>query len=89
MAGVLDGHSLARFVPGVTYDVTDRLARQLIAMNGAVEDPSTAPELVVAEDEPASFDEAVFTGGIHVVPALEIAADRDIRRTSSRVKKPQ
>jgi hypothetical protein len=87
MAGVLDGHSLARFAPGLTYDVIEPLARQLVAMGGAVNDRSRNPALVVATDAQSSLDEAVLTGGIHVVPAQDIAADRTKRRIRSRLKK--
>jgi hypothetical protein len=89
MAGVWDGHSLAQFAPGVTYDVIEPLAQQLIAMDGAIEDRSTDPSFVVAADERSSVDEAIFTGGIHVVPAQDIATDGPHRPTSSRFKRPR
>lgn len=74
VAGVLDGQSLGRLIPGLLYELDDALARQLISMGCAEEEDSRAPALVMrAVDE--SLDEARLTGGVRVV-AREVAADR-------------
>jgi hypothetical protein len=67
VAGVLDGQSLGRLVPGLLYELDDALARQLMSMGCAKEENSRAPALVMrVEDEP--LDEALLTGGVRVVP---------------------
>ena len=66
VAGVLDGQSLGRLVPGLLYELDDALARQLTSMGCAKEENSQAPALVMRADE--LFDEGPLTGGVHVVP---------------------
>ena len=67
VAGVLDGQSLGRLVPGLLYELDDGLARQLMSMGCAKEENSHAPALVMrVTDEP--LDEALLIGGVRVVP---------------------
>jgi hypothetical protein len=63
MAGVLDRQSLARFIPGLTYDVVDSLGRQLISMGGARETLSEEPALVIRINDDGP-DEAELAGGL-------------------------
>jgi hypothetical protein len=67
VAGVLDGQSLARFAPGLVYDIDDALARQLISMGGAREELSEHPALVIPVND-ERLDEARLTGGVRVIP---------------------
>jgi hypothetical protein len=67
LAGVLHGHSLARFTPGLAYDVDDVLARQLISMGGAREEISERPALVIPVNDD-ELDESRLTGGVRVIP---------------------
>ena len=90
MVGVLDGISLSRLVPGLTYDVEASLARYLITCGAAEETASTRPALVAPVDDPYI---AHLTGGITVTrvnPATkDVAADqpRKIQRFRQR-KRP-
>jgi len=55
MSGVLDGFSLTRFTPGLTYDVADAFGHQLIALHDAKEDTSNSPAIVIRYfDEPGT-----------------------------------
>jgi hypothetical protein len=76
MVGVLDGISLSRLVPGLTYDMEESLARYLITCGAAEETASTRPALVVPVDEP---DIAHLTGGVTVTqvnpPPKDLAAE--------------
>jgi hypothetical protein len=76
MVGVLDGVSLSRLVPGLTYDVEDSLARYLITCGSAEETASTRAALVVPVDDPYISH---LTGGITVTqvspPPKAVAAD--------------
>jgi hypothetical protein len=77
MVGVLDGISLSRLVPGLTYDMEESLARYLITCGAAEETASTRPALVVPVDEP---NIAHLTGGVTVThvnpPPKSLAADQ-------------
>jgi hypothetical protein len=73
LAGVLDGQSLAKFTPGLLYELDAALARQLISMGCAREEHSHAPALVIRVSDD-SLDEARLTGGVRVV-APETAND--------------
>lgn len=81
IAGVLDGHSLARLIPGFLYEVDDVLARQLIAMGGAKEETSDGRELVSGGTDDGLGE--ALTGGIHVVHAAT-ADDRPEESTADR-----
>jgi hypothetical protein len=94
LAGVLEGRSLARLIPGLLYEMDDAFARQLISMGGAREETSQQPALVIlgGDEQP---DDARLTGGVRVV-ALGTADDRpdastpDRRRgTADRRKNPR
>src|SRR5262245_28255246 len=82
LAGILEGQSLARLVPGLLYEMDDAFARQLISMGGAREETSHEPALVIrsGDEQP---DEARLTGGVRVV-APDMANDRPNESTPDR-----
>jgi hypothetical protein len=82
LAGVLEGQSLARLIPGLLYEMDDAFARQLISMGGAREETSQQPALVIrgSDEQP---DDARLTGGVRVV-ALDTADDRPNESTPDR-----
>ena len=43
LAGILDGRGLSALIPDVVYEMDDHLGRQLIDLQGAVEDTSDTP----------------------------------------------
>ena len=65
MSGVVGGVGLSRFEPGVTYDVDDRTAAELLNMGGEVVHPSDGR--TIGPREVAAGQERL-TGGISVSP---------------------
>jgi hypothetical protein len=88
MVGVLDGISLSRLVPGLSYDVEESLARYLLTCGAAEESASTRPALVVSVDDPYI---AHLTGGITVTqvnpPPKDVAADQPLKIQQLRRRK--
>jgi hypothetical protein len=68
VAGVLDGHSLGHFTPGLVYELDDAFARQLISMQCAKEETSETLALVINQND-ETRDEARLTGGVSVISA--------------------
>jgi len=81
--GVIQGVSLSKMFPGLTYDLDPTLARYLISMGAAIAVPSRSPALVIplADDD---FDKAL--GGISVTHIAE-AADKPRRKRMAGPKK--
>jgi hypothetical protein len=91
LAGVLDGQSLAKFAPGLLYELDDALARQLISMGCAREEHSHAPVLVIRVNDDA-LDEARLTGGVRVVApetANDVSTPERRRGIADRRKRPR
>lgn len=66
LAGILDGRGLSALIPDVVYEMDDHLGRQLIDLQGAVEDTSDTP--AVPLDMPDTADELpVVSGGVHIL----------------------
>ena len=83
IAGVLDGVSLGRFEVGMTYDIDDLVATQLIGLGWAQEAKATEPAI-----GPSEVEESHLVGGIQVVP-LDTADNVERRRNvADRRKKP-
>jgi hypothetical protein len=90
LAGILDGHRLGQFNPGLVYELDDGLARQLISMGCAQAESSETLALVVRDGDD-TLDEARLTGGVRVI-GLNNANDwtTDRRRgTGDRRKHPR
>ena len=79
--GVVQGVSLGKMLPGLTYDLDPTLARYLMSIGAAVAAPSRSPALVIplADDD---FDKAL--GGISVTHIAEAADKPGRKRTSGR-----
>jgi hypothetical protein len=71
MAGIMDGVSLSRIVPGLTYEVSDSLGGYLVT-NGAAEEVFAS--LPLSDPDEDLSDSAIF-GGVSVTWPLETAAD--------------
>jgi hypothetical protein len=76
-AGVMDGISLSRLVPGLTYDVPPSTAHYLTANGFAEELASDATALVIPIDDLHAFNGVV--GGI-TVSQTDRAHDKPRRR---------
>ena len=81
--GVIQGVSLRKMFPGLTYDLDPTLARYLMSIGAAVAAPSRSPALVIplADDD---FDKAL--GGISVTQITE-AADKTVPKRAAGLKK--
>jgi len=82
--GVVQGVSLGKMFPGLTYDLDPTLARYLMSIGAAVAAPSRSPALVIppANDD---FDKAL--GGISVTHVAEAADKPRRKRTARRTKR--
>ena len=70
--GILDGISLSRLVPGLTYEVTLSLGTFLIGQGAAEENVTPAVDIVI----PVNAASAALTGGVSVSPSKDRAGDR-------------
>src|SRR5262249_54855510 len=66
MAGIIDGVSLGRFIPTLTYEVGASLGHHLIAIGGATAIAPSDPSSAITLDW--SIDEAHVVGGVTIVP---------------------
>jgi hypothetical protein len=71
MVGIMDGVSLSRIVPGLTYEVSDSLGGYLVT-NGAAEEVFAS--LPLSDPDEDLSDSAIF-GGVSVTWPLETAPD--------------
>jgi hypothetical protein len=78
MTGVIEGHSLSHFVPGVIYEVDNVLGAQLVTLRSAVEVRATDPAIVVDDDHLERLGKGV------TVIQPDKAADRPERRRRKR-----
>lgn len=70
--GIMDGVSLSRMLPGLTYQVSVSLGSFLVAHGAAEEDFSPSDALSVSPDqEPVSL-----TGGVSVTPPRDHEDER-------------
>ena len=75
--GIVDGVSLSRLMPGLTYDLAESVAHYLVGLHCAEELKSSAPALVIPIDDPDAFE--IISRGVTVTQSE--AADRPTRRS--------
>jgi hypothetical protein len=78
--GIIQGVSLSRLLPGVTYEVPLSLGTFLIGQGAAEEDVTPAVELVI----PIDIESSALTGGVSVASANDLAAGRTPTRETPR-----
>jgi hypothetical protein len=83
--GVVQGVSLGKMFPGLTYDLDPTLARYLMSLGAAVAAPSRGPALVIPLGADDDFDKAL--GGISVTHVAEAADKPRRKRTARRTKR--
>lgn len=83
--GVVQGVSLSRMSPGLTYDLDPTLARYLTSIGAAVAAPSRGPALVVPLGSDDDFYKAL--GGISVTRVAEAGDKPRPTRTARRKKR--
>ena len=76
-AGVVDGVSLSRLIPGLVYDLKPITANYLISQGSAEELPLSERTVAIPSDDPTSSSQ-VF-GGVRVTMPLAEAADKPRR----------
>ncbi len=81
--GVVQGVSLSRMSPGLTYDLDPTLARYLTSIGAAVATPSRGPALVFPLGSDDDFYKAAL-GGISVTRVAEAAEQPRRKRTAGR-----
>jgi hypothetical protein len=82
--GIMDGVSLSRLIPGITYELPSELGYWLISRGTAELVPKISGDVAIPLDNPFAFEQ--LTQGVSVVPRIATAADQPNprRRTPSK-----
>ena len=86
-AGVVDGVSLSRLIPGLVYDLTPSTANYLISQRCAEEPAASEPAAVVAPDH-RTYSSQLF-GGVRVIMPPAEAADKPPRAKPRKQRQPR